>query len=140
MIRPRRLALLGAAAAIVAASLAGHPAAAPSADPIVAGPAPSTAVAVDSLRAPVAGASPVLLVSEPTGYAFLSSSIVGQTPAGFGVWVDPAAPPHWAMAKNASATVSALRTLGTHVTYRGYALPASREVVVRVREGQKGCG
>lgn len=140
MNRMRRLALLGAALGVAALIPAGRGGAQPPAPGPIVAPAPSTAVTVDSLRAAGSGARPVLLASEPTGYAFLTPSLVGQTPAGFGVWVDGRAPHHWAIAKNTSATVTTLRALGTHVRYRGYGSPASREGVVRVREGQKGCG
>ena len=74
------------------------------------------------------------------GYTYLASSIIGETPAGFGIWVSPAASHHWIMARYAAATASALTRLGIHATYRGYGSPAVREGVVRVLEGQRGCG
>ena len=74
------------------------------------------------------------------GYTYLASSIVGETPAGFGVWVSPRAKHHWVMGRYASSTTSALHALGIRIRYRGYGTPAVKEGVVRVLEGKKGCG
>ena len=74
------------------------------------------------------------------GYTYLSSSIDGDTPAGFGIWVSPRAKHHWIMARYAASTATALQKLGLRVKYRGYGSPAAKEGVVRVLEGKKGCG
>lgn len=99
--------------------------------------APVTGVAQD---VEASGAGVRTLASTSTGFAFLQPTLVGQTPAGFGVWVNPAARHHWAIASAAAAAVSDLRALGDNVRWRGYGLPRSTEGVVRVLEGSKGCG
>jgi len=74
------------------------------------------------------------------GYTYLASSIIGETPAGFGIWVSPRAKHHWVMGRYASSTATALSRLGIRIRYRGYGSPAVKEGVVRVLEGKKGCG
>jgi hypothetical protein len=98
----------------------------------------SLTATVDALEAP--GGVFKADTGTDRGYTLLQPTLIAQTPAGFGVWVDPKAPHHWAMASSASATVTDLRTLGTHVRWRGYGSPSAGEGVIRVREGSKGCG
>ena len=74
------------------------------------------------------------------GYAYLAPTIIGQTPTGFNLWVDPRAKHHWIIARYTASTATALARLGIHARYRGYGLPAAAEGVVRVQEGVKGCG
>jgi hypothetical protein len=74
------------------------------------------------------------------GYTYLASTIAGETPAGFGVWVDSRAAHHWVMGRYSSSSATALSKLGIRIKYRGYGRPAAKEGVVRVLEGKKGCG
>jgi hypothetical protein len=111
----------------------------PRATPITAAGGPSTTVSVDAVQLS-AKAAQRHLASTEHGYAYLASSLVAETPAGLGIWVSPRARHHWVIAKYASRTASALRSLGLGARYRGYGSPAVKEGVVRVLEGQKGCG
>jgi hypothetical protein len=110
---------------------------------------PVGGVIVSASEAPVSGvAQDVELAavgvrtatSTYSGYTYLQPSLIGQTPAGFRIYVDPAARHHWAMGSAASAAAYDLHALGDNVHYRGYGLPRSTEGVVRLREGSKGCG
>jgi len=99
-----------------------------------------THVEVDGLTWRAARTTAASASTSSRGYSYLASSIIGETPVGFRVWVDPRAPHHWIMGRYASATATALHKLGIRIRYRGYGAPAAKEGVVRVREGQKGCG
>ncbi len=134
----RGVAVLGAlaCAAGLAAADTGHRI--PTAGVIVqATPAPVTGVAQD---VETLGATVDSRASTYRGFTFLQPTLVGQTPAGFRVWVDRRARHRWAIGSAVSAAVHDLRGLGDNVRYRGYGLPRSTEGVVRVREGSKGCG
>jgi len=128
-----------AVAASGALSQAPVPARAPHAGPVVSA-APRVRVEVDDAQVGPRANSVLSSVSDSSGYTYLASSIVGQTPSGLRLYVSPSAPHHWIIAKYTAATAAALHRLGLGVRYRGYGSPAANEGVVRVREGRKGCG
>lgn len=142
--RARGLAVLAALACVAGLVAAGTDRSTPAALT-----APTGGVVVQAPKAPVTGLAqdadaPGAVVpaaaTTSRGYTFLQSTLVGQTPSGFGVWVDPAARHRWAIASVAAAAVANLRSYGTNIRWRGYGLPRSTEGVVRIREGSKGCG
>jgi len=138
-----RLAKLGLAAlaiAIAAGTAAGPGPArrAPRSGPVVSARSAVSAVDVDGVEF---GAARTLSGTYSSrGYTYLASSIIGESPAGFGIWVNPRAKHHWAMGRYSSSIATALHKLGIRIGYRGYGLPAVKEGVVRVLEGKKGCG
>ena len=146
VLRPRSrrwsaLALLPALALTGAGTTLRHSSttlAAPRSGAVVA-PAARETVDADGVSVGRVSATARAAVGSP-GYAYLASSIVGQTPAGFSLWVSGSAKHHWVMGKYASSTAVALRRLGIKITYRGYGTPAAAEGVIRVFEGVKGCG
>jgi hypothetical protein len=99
--------------------------------------ADNTVITRDAVRI---GATARSVDSSETGYTMLQSTLVGETPAGFDVWVDPRAPHHWAIARSAASSVRSLHALGTRIRYRGYGTPAAGEGLVQIREGTRGCG
>lgn len=131
------LAALGIAVAACSAAGPGHVRRAPHSGPVVSH-AVRTAVDVDDVQWSASGRSSGTYSSR--GYTYLASSIIGESPAGFGVWVNPRAKHHWVMGRYTSSTATALHKLGIRIRYRGYGTPAVKEGVVRVLEGKKGCG
>ena len=132
------LAALGIAVAACSAAGPGHVRRAPRSGPVVSARSAVSAVDVDGVE--LGAARTLSGTYSSRGYTYLASSIIGESPAGFGIWVSPRAKHHWIMGRYASSTATALSRLGIRIRYRGYGSPAVKEGVVRVLEGQKGCG
>lgn len=88
-----------------------------------------------------ATASPAAAATVPApGWVALSPRIIGDTPIGFQVWVDPAAPHHAVIAAEAAGAVATLRSYGLDISWRGYGRPsATAEGNIGISEGSRGC-
>jgi hypothetical protein len=73
------------------------------------------------------------------GYSLFSSRLIGETPLGYQMYVQPAATDARAIAAAASTTAAELRKLGLPVTFAGFGAPAHREGVITVAESASGC-
>lgn len=74
-----------------------------------------------------------------SGYVLGVPGLLGETPAGFRVWVNRRAPHRANIARNAKATVALWHKLGLKATYKGYGAPRLREGIITVTEGLSGC-
>lgn len=82
---------------------------------------------------------PQLRKPDERGYTVSTAGLVGHTPRGLDVWVDPDAPHAQNLAQHSKATVRIWRGLGIRSRYRGFGTPKLDEGVVTVTEGPDGC-
>ncbi|HEY3715512.1 MAG TPA: hypothetical protein VGL39_13380 [Jatrophihabitantaceae bacterium] len=139
-VRAAGLCLL-AGAAVLAAAVAANPAATrPTSGAIVAPSriAPTLALDDDHPIQNKAGLTRAAATGAP-GYVLMDRHLIGETPIGLNVWVNPKAPHRSAIAVRASRTVTELRRLGLPVRWRGYGTPKAAEGVVQINENQSGC-
>ncbi len=102
-----------------------------------AAPQPVTAVADSSVATGLLAAA---RIPGPPGYVMQTAGIIGETPLGMRVWVDPHTAHHANIARYTQNAVRQWRRLGLKVSYAGYGTPKLTEGVIAVTEGPAGCG
>ncbi len=107
----------------------------------ITAPAAAAPMAASDDEHPLAGTTGSHPAASGTGpgYVRLASHLVGLTPIGLQVWVDPRAAHHAAIASNASHAVSDMRRQGLNVRWRGYGRPRAAEGIVTIAENNSGC-
>jgi hypothetical protein len=96
-------------------------------------------VTVIALLSNMSRASAPTSASALPGYSLLASRLIGETPLGYRMYVQPTGPDARAIATAASTTAAQLRGLGLPVTFAGFGRPALREGIITVAEGAQGC-
>ncbi|MGH8960102.1 MAG: hypothetical protein ACRDWT_02665 [Jatrophihabitantaceae bacterium] len=73
------------------------------------------------------------------GYTLEHAHLIGETPAGFHVYVDARAAQRTELARASRHIIAELRRLGLRVVYAGYGNPAPADGRIEVAEGSYGC-
>ncbi|MEO8888591.1 MAG: hypothetical protein ABI429_04780, partial [Jatrophihabitantaceae bacterium] len=74
-----------------------------------------------------------------SGFTLERSDLIGETPAGLHVYVDPNTAQHGALAVAAKSISAELHRIGLPVVYAGYGNPANTDGRIEVTEGSYGC-
>ena len=98
----------------------------------------TAAAAVGVVVALTAGPVAASAASRP-GYTLERSGLIGETPAGFSVYVDVHAAEHAKIAQATTGIATELRRFGLAVRYAGYGNPAPSDGRIEVNEGSSGC-
>jgi hypothetical protein len=96
-------------------------------------------VTIVALLSNMSRASAPTAASALPGYSLLTSSLIGETPLGYRMYVQPTGPDARAIAAAAATTAAELRRLGLPVTFAGFGIPAPHEGILTVAEGARGC-
>lgn len=75
----------------------------------------------------------------PGGYVLEHSHLIGETPSGFHVYVNPRATRHAVLARTARSVARELHRIGLPVWYAGYGNPAQSDGRIEVTSGNAGC-
>ena len=73
------------------------------------------------------------------GYTLSNSQIIGVSPTGFKVWIEPTGWHRHSIASYSRSIGTQLREYGLPVHYAGYGSPAKTRGIITVTEGSRGC-
>jgi len=73
------------------------------------------------------------------GYTLSNSQIIGVSPNGFKVWIEPTGSHRHSIASYSRSIGTQLRYYGLPVHYAGYGSPAKTRGIITVTEGSRGC-